>query len=111
MPCYTFYCGKCKKNFDCYLTIANRNNPQLCGCGNEANRDTKTELNTMTDFNSTCKSNGRWSWGMGCHVNQISEMERKFPGSKYHPKTGQLWIESRQDKLKKAKERNLIELD
>ena len=46
---------------------------------------------------------------MGCHVAQIPEMTRAYPGSEYHPKTGQLRVCSRQDKVRKMKQRDITE--
>lgn len=51
----------------------------------------------------------RWSWSMGCHVNQIPEMMAKYPGRTYNPKTGQLLIQNRTEKKRLMREHEMVE--
>jgi putative FmdB family regulatory protein len=110
MPTYGFRCEKCGP-FNDMCTISNRNLPTECPeCGADSPRDIEWELNTMSDFDETCKEHERYSWSMGCHPNQIAEMTRRYPGSEYRP-NGQLRIKSRNHKLKMLKQRGMEEFD
>lgn len=108
MPTYTYKCSKCHTVFDKTTTISDRDTPQACSCGCLGERSFVDEKQGCA-VDATMKENERWSWSMGVHVNQIPQMERMYPGSKYHPVTGQLQVTSRQDKIKKMKQRGLIE--
>jgi len=57
------------------------------------------------------RGNGRWSKSMGCAPKEIPEFERIFPGSSYHPETGDLFIKNRQHKKFEMKRRGWNELD
>jgi len=109
MPSYTYKCNACKNVFDCVEVIANRNEPQMCDCGNLAPRNVMCELNATGDINATMKSNERWSFSMGIHVDKIPEMEKKYPDRTYHPKTGQLLVRNRVHKKKLMKEHGMTE--
>ena len=54
--------------------------------------------------------NVRYSWAMAVDPSQIDEAEKKYPGSKYRRDDGRLIVNGRIDKVKKMKERNLVEL-
>lgn len=111
MPMYTYHCQYCKTTFDTIVRIEDRDEPQECaGCGSKAGRCFGKEKQGCA-VDATMKENERWSWSMGVHVNQIPEMMRRYPGSEYHPVTGQLKVSSRQDKLRKMKERELTEFN
>lgn len=110
IPKYTYRCFKCNHVFDELTTISGRNDPQECPeCQEKAPRDVEAELADMGDFDETCKEHERWSWSMGVNRNQIAEMTRKYPGSEYHPSTGQLKIKSRNHKLLEMRRRNFEE--
>lgn len=109
MPWFTYKCKKCSEIFRDYQTIANRNTPTTCQCGGKAYRDVKAELSPRAG-RKWITDNGRWSIAMGVPQIQVEEFRKRFPDSIYNDK-GHLWIEGRKDKLKKAKERQMIELD
>ena len=94
MPTYGSRCDKCEKTYDYIVSIKCRNDSTTCPyCGATGHRDVEYELNTMSDFDETCK-NERWSWSMGVNRQDIPEMTRKYPGSEYREDTGQLRIKS-----------------
>jgi hypothetical protein len=72
-------------------------------------RDVEYELNTCGDFDETCKSHERWSWSMGVNRQDIPSAMKKYPGSEYHPQTGQLKIKNRKHKLYELKRRQMEE--
>ena len=110
MPMYNYYCPVCG-NFDIVTTIAKRNEKTEClKCGKLCDRDIENELQTCGAFDETCKEHVRWSSSMGVNPNRIAEAERKYPGSRYSP-DGRLEIIGRKDKLKKLKQRGLVELE
>jgi len=110
MPVYGGKCDTCGKNYDYNVSIKCRNDSSTCPhCGASGNRDVEYELNTMSDFNETCKDHERWSWSMGVNRQDIPEMTRKYPGSEYHPITGQLKIKNRNHKLRELKRRDMVE--
>lgn len=111
MPQYTYKCNECGKVFDSCSTISERDEPRPCECGSPASRSLVDEFKGGSSIDCTMKENERWSWSMGVHVNQIPEMQRRYPGSEYHPVTGQLKVSSRQDKIRKMKERGLTEFN
>ena len=109
MPRYTYRCSKCQIVFSGFSSIDERNTPQECECGGSAPRDVASELQDFGDVNATMKSNERWSFSMGIHVDKIPEMEKKHPDRKYHPKTGQLLVRNRVHKKKLMKEHGMTE--
>ena len=110
MPVYDFACPKCG-NFDNICQIADRNKTTECPiCGTDSERDIEHEVQTCSAFDETCKEHVRWSNSMGCNPRQIPEMMRRYPGSNYSP-DGKLEIIGRKDKLKKMKERNVVEFE
>ena len=76
-------------------------------CGNLGNRDAGYELNHSSP---QIEEKTRWSETMGCNPKQIKAMEKQYPGSRYDSK-GRLEVSSRQDKLIKMKQRNMIEFE
>ena len=109
MPYYTYKCSKCHKVFDAYSAIGDRDKPKVCECNYTAPRDIKSEFAGKTSVDCTMKENERWSWSMGVHTDQIPAMEKMYPGSRYHPLTGQLQIRNREHKKQEMKRRGLIE--
>jgi len=110
MPLYQYKCTGCGKSFERYSTIADRNEYKVCDeCGEYANRDVECELASMGEFDATCKEHERWSWSMGVNVKDIPKMQAMYPGSDYHPKTGQLKVKSRAHKLFEMKRRGFEE--
>jgi hypothetical protein len=84
-------------------TIKDYEKPIPCECGKEMVR---TFGNVGTDI----KDNVRYSSVMGVNPNKIAENMKKFPGSRYTP-DGRLIIRNRKDKLRKLKQRNLVEFE
>ena len=111
MPIYTYQCTECHKVFDEFSIISKRNELKECKCGCYATRDVMNEFKGMGNVDATMKENERWSWSMGVHVDQIPAMEKKYPGSQYHPKTGQLLIRNREHKKTMMRQRGLIEFN
>lgn len=113
MPRYTYTCAVCKRSDDAYRTVADRDLAIQCGdkqCDGIAYRDVGAEMNGSSGgSDGLMKENERWSWSMGIHVEQIPEMVKKFPGSEYHPLTGQLKIKNRNHKLNEMKRRGFEE--
>ena len=62
----------------------------------------------VSRVNTDLTNNERYSNSMGVNPRQIPEAERLYPGSRYTP-DGRLIVMSRKDKLRKIKQRNLIE--
>jgi hypothetical protein len=50
----------------------------------------------------------RWSKAMGCLPNEIEQRQKDFPGSEYHPETGDLKIRGWAHDKYEAKRRGLI---
>ncbi len=110
MPNYSFNCPDCG-HFSNICIIANRNKATGCPkCKKLCDRDVAHELQTCSAFDETTKEHVRWSNAMGCNPKQIPEMMKKYPGSSYSP-DGKLEIIGRKDKLKKLKERGLVEFE
>ena len=108
MPFYTYECTECHDVFDDFKTISKRDTT-YCNCGNTAKRNLAAELATSSDCTRLMKDNQRWSWSMGVHLKQIPDMVKAYPGSEYHPETGQLLIRNRQHKLHEMKRRGYEE--
>jgi hypothetical protein len=100
----------CGFKFDEFRRIKHRNDAGKCPeCLHSAGRDIKTELNSGSAFDATCQEHERWSWAMGVCPEQIPEAMKNFPGSEYHPETGQLRVKSRKHKLSEMKRRGMEE--
>lgn len=54
--------------------------------------------------------NPRWSWAMGCNVNEIPKMMKQYPDREYNPVNGQLLVKSRQHKKQLMREHNMYEM-
>ena len=54
--------------------------------------------------------NERWSWSMGIAPEDIPKAMKMYPGSEYNAE-GQLRVASRHDKIKKMRQRGLVECD
>lgn len=109
MPLYTAKCLVCDKVFNYWSSIDQRNLPQVCECGGQANRDIESELNLGTGMKWITEKE-RWSVSMGVPASQVEEFRKRFPNSTYDNQ-GRLLIKSRSDKLRQAKERGFVELD
>ena len=59
----------------------------------------------------SCEDHPRWSESLGCSPEEIPAFEKLYPGSEYHPETGQLLIKNRQHKISEMKRRGYVELD
>jgi putative FmdB family regulatory protein len=108
MPKYTYRCLVCDKIFDDWSTIDNRNNPVICECGGQANRDVESELNIGPQV-KWITDNPRWSISMGVPASQVNEFRKRFPNSTYDNE-GRLLIKNRSDKVRQMRERNFVEL-
>ncbi len=109
MGCYVYTCENCGHTFDGYVTLSRRNEAQSCPkCEGTSQRNVEAELASMGDFDETCKEHERWSWSMGCHVDDIPKMQQMYPGSEYN-KRGQLKIKSRKHKLQEMQRRGFEE--
>jgi len=110
MPSYSFYCPDCG-HFDNICIVSRRNDECECpNCKKMCNRDVAHEMQNCSAFDETCKEHIRYSNVMGVLPKRIKEMEKKYPGSRYTP-DGRLIVNSRQDKLKKMKERGYVEFE
>lgn len=109
MPKYTYKCSKCKFIFDKYRPVSRRDKTVKCPeCLGPASRSFVDEIKG-SKVDALLKENERWSWSMGVNKQDIPAAMKKFPGSTYHPETGQLLIKSRQHKLAELKRRGMEE--
>jgi hypothetical protein len=60
---------------------------------------------------ATMKENHRYSMAMGVNPQRIPDAMKAFPGSQYHPETGDLLVKSRQHKKFEMARRGLMEID
>jgi len=107
------YCYKCSTHgtFDHFGNITAKNDISECPvCNNVCKRDYETEFKSKDSIDCMDRKE-RWSRSMGVHPNQIEAAKKLFPGSVYHPKTGDLLISGRADKLRKMKQRNMHEIE
>lgn len=106
MPIYVYRCdcGRVVEEFTHeYCPPANL----VCnGCGGIAQRRLDMELGSV---DSQQVENPRWSASMGVEPNQIPDAMRLFPGSEYHPVSGDLLIKNRKHKLDEMKRRGYTE--
>jgi putative FmdB family regulatory protein len=103
MPIYQYKCP-CNFEFEVYTKTYKPSTYITCEkCGKKAKK-------IISLPNTDLVNNERWSNTMGVNPRQIPEAMKKYPGSVYNQK-GQLRIDNRKDKLKKAKERGFRELD
>jgi len=110
MPEYVAFCRECYNTFRYSSTIAKRNDPVRCKCGEMANRDVEAEFKSVEDRHKWVTDNERWSLSMGVPAAQLDEFRKRFPNSTYDNK-GRLLIKNRKDKIRQMNERNFCELD
>jgi hypothetical protein len=60
--------------------------------------------------NNMAEDNLRWSASMGCNPEEIPLFQKLYPGSEYHPETGDLLIKNRAHKKMEMKRRGYDEL-
>ena len=101
LPIYSYRCEKCNEDKEQYACGADYEKPIPCECGGTMRRTISMPGTDMVE-------NIRYSSSMGCNPNKIQENMRKYPGSNYTP-DGKLIVRSRNDKLKKLKQRGLVE--
>lgn len=107
---YVYKCNACGHVFDGVSSVSHRNDAKGCPeCSGEAGRSFCDELRYKSRVDATMIENERWSWSMGVHVNDIPEMNRKYPDREYHPRTGQLLIKHRQHKKQLMRENDYEE--
>jgi len=111
-----YNCSHCGSKVD-LQTPEEKFNKKCSECGEDIRSYTIRQVDSVSQTTSknTChvdalmKENKRWSWSMGVNTSQIPEMMKKYPGSEYHPKTGQLLIKNRVHKLREMKRRGYAE--
>jgi len=110
----TYSCLECGQPFDLYFDDLEKT-PENCECGSKiGNCRIQFKIRSKPKgytANITYAENERYSVAMGVQPEQIAEAERTFPGSEYHPKTGDLLIKNRAHKLKEMKRRGYAEFD
>lgn len=105
---YSYECDKCQYVFDAFHKPEHRNDTESCPmCGSPAHRSFKDEIKGSRP-DALMKENERWSWSMGCHVDDIPKMMKMFPGSEYNDR-GQLRIKNREHKKHEMKRRGMEE--
>jgi len=105
---YCYKCDKCGYVFDKYHSAKNRNKTEQCPeCLSPAYRSFKNEIKD-SKVDALMKENERYSWSMGCNVDDIPDMIKKFPGSEYNDR-GQLRIKNREHKKFEMKRRGFEE--
>ena len=102
MPIYEYKCD-CGVHKEQYAKFKDYMKPILCECGQDM-------IRVITLPNTDMVENVRYSSTMGCNPNKINENMKKYPGSTYTP-DGRLVVRSRNDKLKKLKQRGLAEAE
>ena len=102
MPIYEFRCD-CGREKEKMLLMKDSETSVLCECG-------QTMYKIISLPSTDLVNNVRYSNSMGVNPKRITEMERKYPGSRYTP-DGRLIVNSRKDKLKKIKERRMAEIE
>ena len=105
IPKYIFKCYGCDEEVEEVCTISKRSEFLKCSkCGKKI----------FQHFGGRKTSNGfkdspRESLSMGVDVSQIPEAMKRFPGSRYNPKTGALKIQNRTEKKVRMRQRNYCE--
>lgn len=105
MPIYVYRCGDGHITEDIVPVFEPRATVDCSVCGKPASRSYSDE-----GFSTDLVSNERWSESMGVNVEQISQAQKTFPGSEYHPETGALKIKNRKHKVYEMKRRGYSEL-
>lgn len=72
--------------------------------------ETKRVPEEYINIDGSSRGNPRLSWSMGVNRADIPAMMKKYPDRTYHPKTGQLLVESRQHKKRLMREHGFEEL-
>lgn len=103
MPIYCYKCPDGHVTEDFCHKIGAKPRIACDVCGKYAKRNIGCEQK-----NTDCVYNERYSDSMGVNPDQIPVAKKTFPGSEYLS-DGRLIVESRSDKLKKMKERGLME--
>lgn len=114
MPLYKYKCNKCGKIFDVCTLIADRNTMQQCSCGFYGIRNPEAELAAMGKLNFGGDKT-RMSRAMAVHKSQVPNAMKRWPGSEYTAPNSkgmcQLVIHNRREKLRRANERGLYEVE
>ena len=100
MPIYTWKCD-CGREQEVVRPMKDYDKPVVCECGQDMQRIISLPSTDMVN-------NVRYSNSMGVNPKRIAEMERRYPDSRYTP-DGRLIVNSRKDKMKKLKQRGLVE--
>lgn len=104
MPIYEYRCSCTKEVIEIITPKYEPSEYITCPeCGRKAKK-------IISLPNTDLKENIRYSSAMGVNPRQIPQAMKTYPGSEYDHK-GRLKVTSRKDKLKKAKERGLSELE
>ena len=103
MPIYDY---KCKCGHTEWVYIQNHKPKRYLKC----ERCGKKMIKVYGEFNTDIINRTRYSNSMGVNPRQIPEAMRVYPGSEY-TLDGRLIVNSRKDKLKKMKQRGLVEFE
>ena len=103
MPNYSYRCEDCNKDKEQYAKAENYEKPVDCECGGVMRRIIGLPSTDIVE-------NTRYSSVMGVNPNKIAESMKKYPGSNYTP-DGRLIIKNRKDKLRKLRQRSLVEYE
>jgi putative FmdB family regulatory protein len=102
MPNYAYKCD-CGREKEQYAKAKDYEKPIDCECGGIMRR-------IITLPSTDIVENKRYSSVMGVNPSKIAESMRKYPGSVYTP-DGRLVVNNRKDKLKKLRERGMVEYE
>lgn len=107
MPLYPFKCLDCGEEFDKVFSMGKAPLKVECSCGCIAYRN----WNAYGRTDELMKEHPRLSRALGCHPNQLKEMRKIHPGAEFVTINGmcQMKIKNRQDKLKRMKQRGMVE--
>lgn len=101
MPIYEYHCDSCNEEKEVFLRRMRPCKTIECKCGKKMTR-------LFSQVNTDLVNNERWSWAMGVNQRQIPEAMKRYPGSVYNSK-GQCRVSHRKEKLKRMKQRGLVE--
>jgi len=112
MQVVTYKCSNCFLVFDKIMKDEVPMPDQSCiECEHPSGWIKIAPVSKKSEFINICyPENVRVSQSLGVHPSQIEAAQKAYPGSEYNSR-GHLIIRNRKEKLKRAKERGMQELD
>ena len=104
MPLYAFKC-ECGNYMEEICSISERSQEKKCDrCGKMAPRD-------YTDSGHCHSEKEMVSRAMGIHPRDIPKAMKKWPGSRYDPRTGHLLLRGRTERNQRMRERGFVDYE